>query len=80
MKSELTALALAAGLAVAGAPIAKAHEGHAHAAEVTGLTAGGVMKVGGAVLLGLALTYGLISRRGRRGEEAGRAKEEGPDK
>ncbi len=45
MKSVLTALALAAGLAVAGAPIAKAHEGHAHAAEVTALTAGEVMKV-----------------------------------
>jgi hypothetical protein len=38
-----------------------------------------IMTVGGAVLLGVALTYGLISRRGRRQEEPDRAKEEGPD-
>ena len=42
MKSVLTALAL---LAVAGAPIARAHEGHAHAAKAIPLTAGEVMKV-----------------------------------
>jgi len=28
-----------------------------------------IMSVGGAVLLGVALTYGLISRRGRRADK-----------
>ena len=42
MKSSLTALALAVGLAVAGAPIARAHDG-AHAAEA--MTVGEVKKV-----------------------------------
>jgi hypothetical protein len=38
-----------------------------------------IITVGGAVLLGVALTYGLISRRGRRPEEPDPAKEEEPD-
>jgi hypothetical protein len=35
-----------------------------------------IMAVGGAVLLGVALTYGLISRRGRRVEKSDPGKEE----
>ena len=35
-----------------------------------------IMTIGGAVLLGVALTYGMLSRRARRKEKSGRAKEE----
>jgi hypothetical protein len=34
-----------------------------------------IMAVGGAVLIGVALTYGVISRRGRRVEKSDSAKE-----
>ena len=34
-----------------------------------------IMAVGGAVLVGVALTYGVISRRGRRVEKSDSAKE-----
>jgi hypothetical protein len=36
-----------------------------------------IMAVGGAVLVGVALTYGLISRRGRRVDKSDPGKEEG---
>lgn len=45
MKNVLTALTLGVGLVVAGAPIARAHEGHSHAADAAPLTKGEVMKV-----------------------------------
>jgi len=43
----------------------------------TGPTFWLIMATGAAVLVGVALAYGLISRRGRRSQERDRAKEHG---
>ena len=42
----------------------------------TGPTFWVIMATGAAVLVGVALAYGLISRRGRRSQERDRAKED----